>query len=168
MEMDIRSTRMPKSDLSWLHVGFSLLAIHGCCQFIIPLQVLSRRTSQLRDSLPTVYSRGGSGLCEDTWALVLEQIRLDRIQVRLVETYFFHLALIVMSSLCRAAIGLYLFAGILLDFIPETSFISDNLRTYVAFTHFALTVESFYKIWCVAHSTANANNQVAQDYSDLV
>lgn len=197
IRMAVSSPRLPKSDVSWLHVGFTLITIHAgskiyshpfhrfflescngvlktvimycyLSQFIMPLQVLSKRTSQLRDALSSFYSREDRELCQDVWALVSEQIRLERIQVKLIDSYLFYLVLIVFVYLYRASLGLYLFIGVLLDFIPEASFASNNLRTLVVFSHGVLTVQSLFKIWCVGYSTAFANNQVTKPFPNLV
>ncbi|KAE8573472.1 Gustatory receptor 190b [Halyomorpha halys] len=196
IQIAIQFHRLPKSDLRWLHVGFTLVTIHGFCkmyslssqkfllksyndliktfisychlgQFVIPLNVLSKMMSQLRDFLAMYHSRTDKRLCEDTWAQVLKQIRLEEIYSQLVDTYFFYLVLIVFDHLFRTCLGLFLLAGIVLDLVPEALFISDSLRTPVIFTHFALIVESLFKIWVVAHTAANVNNEREKFYADL-
>ncbi|KAE8573471.1 Gustatory receptor 190a [Halyomorpha halys] len=194
MRNNIRSRRNPKSIMRWLYIGFILMAFHfllqkitsneslfdtyydnikifatycHLSQFIIPLKVLSERTSQLRDFLVEVNSKEDLRLYRETWSVVLEQIRLEDIYLQLIDTYYFHLVLIVFDSLYRAIIGLYLFAGMLLEIIPEVTLVSDHLRLAVAFTHFAISVEALYKIWCVAHSTSHSNYQREKFYADL-
>lgn len=189
MRTTIRSGRYPQHQMSWLHFGIVFMMFHSFIkqfvssneelintynnymkiattycqlgQFIIPLGILSKRTSQLSDSLLMFHSREDVRRFIDTRALVLEQIRLERIYWKLVDYYYFYLALIVFDSLYRAIIGLYLFAGMLLEFVPEANLFSDNSKSSVAYIHFAISLEALYKVWCVAHAAASANYQVA-------